>query len=594
MLFGKYLHLPKIVLFVFWAFLFSWVNKEGLTLFLFSGKSFEGRAILFQIVLIGAFTLLFAILCFLLFLLLEKLAVFWNRVDWSFIDEKMPVLYKNIILFLFIVLLLIYPVQYVFGFLSFPYPLEYREVAIVSPAVAISGGINPYAFENFPEHIYLYGVLYPLTLSPFVNLGNHPLLVARLYNVFFLAVFLVLSFWIFRKRNASIASAMIGVLILLNSMCYIWAINGARPDAPAMFFALFGFYFLLKRDFDDLSILLCALSCLASFYFKQYMFFSAIVVAAFLFLFVSKQKAYLFIVAVAAVGFTSFILIRNFFPLYYEYSILHHIVISVTSISSSRLEEQTNTFLGSYWPLFLLYFFYLYKTVSHLDLDRLKKVRLSPVKLKEPFLNNASVDIFDVGVILAIVVLSFWLGQHGGNIYTYYGELLLPFLLYLTIPKIDGLFKLNVYRTVLQALILAFCIFPFRLNYAQDYSYLNKAFSTLSEYAAQCENIYDKTPLVAVYKIENNISPLYNNGQIEYAETAIPDRETFFGQISTAPAEYLKHQLMQWQDDIQGNINNQTFDCIITDDKQRFETYQEAANIPFVLGWTIYVWVPIE
>ena len=185
-------------------------------------------------------------LFFLLISLLEKLFVYWNRADWSVIDGKLSTHYKNIIVFSVIALLLVYQLKYVAGFLSFPYPLEYREVAIVSPALAFANGINLYSFENFPEHIYLYGILYPLTLSPFVSLGEHPMLIARAYNVFFLAAFLGLSFWIFRKRNASITSALIGVLILLNSICYIWTMNGARPDAPALFFSFLGFYFLLS------------------------------------------------------------------------------------------------------------------------------------------------------------------------------------------------------------------------------------------------------------------------------------------------------------------------------------------------------------
>lgn len=594
MKFIKNLGWPKIVLFVFWAFLFSWVEKENITLFLFSGKSFDGRSALLQTALIGAYTLFFAILFFLLISLLEKLFVYWNRVDWSAVDGKLSAQYKNIIVFSVIALLLIYPLKYVAGFLSFPYPLEYREVAVVSPAIALANGINVYSFENFPEHIYLYGILYPLTLSPFINLGDHPMLVARAYNVFFLAAFLGLSFWIFRKRNASVTSALIGVLILLNSMCYIWTMNGSRPDAPALFFSFLGFYFLLNRKFDDPGILLCALSCVISFYFKQYLFFSTLVVAAFLFLFVSKQKAYLFVAAVAALGLTSFIVIRSFFPLYYEYSILHHIAISAPSINASRMEEQTSTFLGYYWVIFLLYFFYLYKTASALDLSQLKEIRLSPIKLKEPFLRYASVELFGVGVIFAIVTLIFWLGNHGGNIYTYYGELLLPFLLYFTIPKIDSLFKFDVHRAFIQVLILLFCVFPFRLNYEQDYSSWYESFTTLSQYAAQCENIYDETPLAAVYKIENKISPVYNNGQIEYAQTVIPDRETIFGRLSTAPNEYLDQQLFKWNDEIENGIKNQEFDCIFSDNKQKIENYTEVAKIPFVLGWTIFVRVPLE
>ena len=151
-----------------------------------------------------------------------------------------------------------------------------------------------------------------------------------------------------------------------------------------------------------------------------------------------------------------------------------------------------------------------------------------------------------------------------------------------------------MHRALIQILILVFCVFPFRLNYEQNYSSWNESFATFSQYAAQCENIYDETPLAAVYKIEKNISPVYNNGQIEYAETAIPDRATIFGRLSTAPNENLNQQLFKWNAEIENSIKNQEFDCIISDDKQNIENYTEAAKIPFVLGWTVYVRVPLE
>jgi hypothetical protein len=75
-------------------------------------------------------------------------------------------------------------------------------------------------------------------------------------------------------------------------------------------------------------------------------------------------------------------------------------------------------------------------------------------------------------------------------------------LLYLIVPKIDELFKIGLQRNLIQLLILALCVLPFRVNYFIYYSPWNEAFSTLSHYASQCNNIYDETPLAALYKIE--------------------------------------------------------------------------------------------
>jgi hypothetical protein len=497
----------------------------------------------------------------------------------------------NIIILAAIMLLLIYPLQYIINLLSFPYPLEYRDAASVYSAIAFSKGINPYNLQNFPQYIFLYGLMYPLLQAPFISLVDHPLLVARGIEVLFLVLFLGMSFWIFRKRNASIISSLIGVLILLNSICYIWKINGARPDASGLFFAFLGFCFLLKGEPDTIRILLCALSCVISFYFKQYMIFSTLVVSVYLILFVSKQKGFLFIAATITLGLVSFLTIRCFFPLYYEYSIMRG-ALSVGT--TAYMVKQSKDFLGYYWILCFLYLFYLHKTFSVFGFRRLIEIRLMPFNLKAPFIRGGSVDLFNVGIIVSVLILTFSLGRNDGNIYTYYGELLLPFLLYLIIPKINELFKINLHQNLIQVLILAFCVFPFRVNYSTDFTSYQNAFSVLSQYADRCTNIYDETPLIALYKIEHKMYPVYNNGQIEYAQSVIPDRENIFGKLSVLPAELFDQQLLEWNNDIESSIKNQKFDCIFTENEQEIKNYKLVERIENVLGRTIYVQVPRE
>lgn len=443
--------------------------------------------------------------------------------------------------------------------------------------------------------MYLYGFMYPLLLAPFINLVTHPILVASYLDFAFLFLFLCLSFWIFRKRNASFISSLIGTLILLNSFIFIWKINGHRPDIMGLFFALLGLGILLNGEPDNIRILLCALSCVISFYFKQYMLFSALVAAGYLFLFVSKKKGVLFITILFLMGMISFFVARSIFPLYYEYTILHH--INDADNSTSYMLMQTKLFLQYYWILCILYLFYLYKTVSALGFRRIKEIRLMPTNLDAPFIDGISVDLFDVGIIISSLILTFSLGKHSGNVYTYYGELLLPFLLYLIIPKIDELFKINLTHNLIQLLILFFCVFPLRLSYSTNFEAYKNAFSQVYQYADQCNTIYDQTPLIALYKIEHGMSPVYNNGQIEYAWSVVPNKATIFGRISAFSPESVNKNLIDWNDDIKNNIQNQKFDCIFSDsinkiDLEEIENYREEGKIENVLGYTVYFFVP--
>jgi len=486
-------------------------------------------------------------------------------------------------MFTIAILLLVFPLRYIFNFLTFPYPLEYREAAMISPAIDFSKGINPYSLQNYPDHMYLYGVFYPLVLAPFINSVEHPLLVARATNVIFLVLFLGMSYYIFRKRNASIFSSLIGVIILLNSTCYIWAMNGARPDIPGLFFAFLGFCFLLDGKPGNIQVVLCAISCVISFYFKQYLVFSSLVIAAYLWLFISKKQGYFFSAVTILLGVSSFLVIRSCFPLYYEYAVLHHIVNAKNN--TEFMEDQTLIFLQFYWILCILYLISIFKKLSSFIKSDGRKIHLRVFDLNQPFLQGFAFDIFDVGIIFSVLILTFSLGKHTGNTYTYYGELLLPFLVFSAIPKIDDLLKPCLHRYLILTFILGLCVIPLIIKYSTDFASYRNAYSTFLLYADKCTNIYDATPLAAMYKIEHNMFPLYNNGQIQYSMTIIPDRDNFFGKLSAVPAELFNARLLQWNGAIESKIKNMDFDCVFSDaNANQFENYKSILSIDDILA----------
>lgn len=499
---------------------------------------------------------------------------------------------SNVILLVLIALLLFFPLRYIIGYLSSPYPMEYRDAASLSAALDFSKGVNPYSLQNFPNHMYLYGFLYPLIIVPFVNLVPHLVMIPAYLDLFFLVLILGLSFWIFRKLHASISSSLIGLLIFLNSFCIVWKFNGSRPDASGLFFALLGLFFLLKAKLKNIDLLLCALFCVISFYLKQYMLFSAAVLAAYLFLSVSKKKGILFMGAVFTMGVLSFLVTRHFFPLYYEYSIMHH--INVAGHNISYLEEQSRLFMQYYWVLFVVYLFYLVKMLTGTGFKKLKGMRILLNNFDAPLLQGVTMDLFDIGILISTCLLVVSLGKHNGNLYTYYIELLLPFLLYKIIPQIDGLFNTNFLRFSTKLLILAFCVFPLRTLYATDFSQIQGAFSKVYEYADHCVNIDDETPLVAVYKIEHRQYPLNNNGQIEYAFSVIPDKTSIFGKISSFTPKSLEQKLTGWNEGIAEKIESQQFDCIFSESDKEIKRYTQTAKVDDVLGRTVYLYTPVQ
>ena len=340
-------------------------------------------------------------------------------------------------------------------------------------------------------------------------------------------------------------------------------------------------------------MVICAVLCITSFYFKQYLAISIIPIALYLLLFVSKKRGALFIVASLILGLSSFILFRSFFPLFFEYTILHHIV--VTSNSVQHMEMQTVNFLRYYWPLCVLFFFSLHRKITTQNSKPNRNLILRFTDFNAPFIQGFTFDLIDFGIIFSVFILTFSLGKHKGNVYTYYGELLLPLLLYSALPDIDTLFTKRMHRLLFQVLLIVFCLFPMKSLYSFDFQTTSDKFQSLSLYADKCKNIYDLTPLAAMNKIDRKMSPLYNNGQIEYMKTIIPKENSLFGKISVIPEEMLLLRLDEWNTTNENKLVNKEFDCIFTDKEQKFENYKIILEIKNILGnSSIFLQVPIN
>lgn len=495
-----------------------------------------------------------------------------------------------IIICVLFLLSLFIPLKFIDNYLSYPYAFEYRDAASISTAVDFSRGINPYVLQNYPNHMYVYGFLYPFILSPFISKVDHPIFVAKNFDILFLILFLGLSYQIFRKRKASIFSSLIGLLVIVNSTCYIWKINGSRPDIEGLFFAMLVFLGLFQENPNSVSIILGAISCLVSFYFKQYMFFSALVVFIYLFLFVSKKKACVFIMAIVLFGSSSYIIIWHFFPLYYNYSFIHH--LAVVEGKTSFMVMQTLSFIKFYWLILLCCLLYLLKIITKVDFGLIRQVKINLKEFDSPFVIGFHLDVFTIGIIVSILLLSIFLGKNTGNFYTYYGELLLPFLLYFIIPKVDNLFEKKIFCNLLQIALIPFCVFPFYINYITDFNSYLKTFNLVSHYADQCKNIYETTPLMALYKIDHDMFPIYNNGQSEYYWTTSTNSDNMMEKFSLVTEREFNQRLLIWDNYIAYNIRNHKFDCIFTESGEVINGYQQIQIFRNVLGRSIYLFVP--
>ena len=497
----------------------------------------------------------------------------------------------NGLLLVAIVLLLFYPIKYLTNWVSYPYLLGYRDIAVVYPAVGLANGINPYALQSFPEFSYVYGALFVFIMAPFMGKAANPLLVAHWSMLVFLIAFLILAFWFLRKRKASIIGSLIGVLVFLNAVCLLWYLDALRPDIAALFFGFAAFYLFFKDKPNSFDLFLSALLCVLSFYCKQYLLFSAAIIAIYLFLFVSKQKGLLYVLYTAVLGAGSFLVFCHFFPMYYNYSIIHHLSM-YNDYNIEHMVMQSRDFFRFFWPLCLFLLIALHKKISNFDFRALLNKKMFSLKWKDPLILSFKLDFWIIGLVGSALILTFWLGRHSLSYYAYYCELLLPYLVFLVIPEVDHYFSNYPHQVMMQIILLGFCVLPFRSRFQLNSDASRQGFDQLFAQAGQCTNIYDMTPIAGVYKLENKMAPIYNNGQTEYAWSVFPKNISFAGKYSIITDQEIQQRLDEWEKGIFGAIERQEFDCIISEVNDPIENYSITAEIPGVLGMKLYLFTP--
>ena len=167
------------------------------------------------------------------------------------------------------------------------------------------------------------------------------------------------------------------------------------------------------------------------------------------------------------------------------------------------------------------------------------------------------------------------MGGHKGNFYVYYAHLLLPFLVFKVILIIENGIKVNSLRSIMNLFILFFCVFPFSRTYQIDFQARSVKMEQLWQLANGCTNIYEENPILAVYKLEHSMSPIYHNGQNDKASLVDTKKTTVFGHLSVYSTEDYILQLEKWNARINQSLENKDFDCVFSSHIKVLEGYHK-------------------
>jgi hypothetical protein len=458
-----------------------------------------------------------------------------------------------------IVALGILPIQYLLSSLQYPYPII-GESSWMVVANALHHGINPYAMTAFPEYMYVYGFLFPFMISLWIGLLEPAFLIPRIINTLALLLAVWMMFDFLRVRKASVLGALVGAMILAYSFCLIINISFFGPDMVGLFIFLLGFYIIIKTGYARRSLFLCALCGASCFYIKQYYLLPFVLLAGYMLVFQSKKVGVLFIGLLTSCILAPALLLRFLAPLYFRYTIIHH--LAMVSRNMDHMILQATTFFQWHIVMIALYLLLLGRQLFRRRGALTNKPSLNAFDMERPLLEGIQVDVFDWSLFFMFLVLILSMGQNTGNSLTYFQELLLPFLVIAVVKYIETGIHASIIRNICLIACLL-CILPlyniFKINYAK----FAPPYQQVEAELAHCQTIYG-AGYTDIFLLAHD-QPIYDSGQTKYAYTTILPENIWRRRIVGADDGILENALVTWKKKIGEKIISQEFSCIAVD-----------------------------
>lgn len=481
------------------------------------------------------------------------------------------------LLILILLLMLAYePLKYDWQYFNAAY-VEYRDTAAINAAYNLRQHLNIYSLENFPQHIYLYGILYPAFLALVLPLFEYPFQSAAFLNLVFLAALLVLAFRIIRSAGGSITTALLGVLLLADSSALIFFMTGFRPDIPGLYFALLGLW-LVRRPYSSRRVVAAALLLIIAFHLKQYYLLALGAAGLYLFLSVSKRKGVIFVAASMLLLVTTVLVLDLFLELYIEFTVAHFLSIGA---SMDHLMGQIDFFVMFFWPVLLLFMFF---TLYGLVTAALGHRSSDWIDLRHPdqplLATSAQPNAFDLAFLLGSLVVYFSMGRNDGAVYVYFGELILPFLLLAVLPRLDRP-PMTAWMKTMVVLVILYVMIPFHGSYKTDFGEKNARFQQIESLAQRCSNILDHTPVAGPAKFRFNDMPIHESGHTVFGPTLIPPQGSIAALISSVDPDAIRARLDSWRAWQEDQVSQRTFDCIIAEGDRQIDGYQILGIVEF-------------
>ena len=495
--------------------------------------------------------------------------------------QKLILIFFSLILFFFGIQL----VRYHYLLVTFPYPLESFEGAMLLTTNLLLKGENPYALENMPVAINVYGINYHLLVYPFARIWGSTFLVHRALSAIFILLSCVLFFVILRRHQVNALYSVSAVLILYASLLYRYTAV-AKPDGLGFFLFLLSVFIVYLMQYSTWSLVISVVLGVLAFYTKPYFVLSIPYLVTYLFLFASKKKAIFYGASAFILLITTAFVINRVFETYFVNTFFNH--INVATNDFHQLTEQLGFFSIFYSGIILIFIVYF----SLLVLDKVQSGTLQNLRLvtiKQELINRINLFSYDKPfietafpfslycLILSFGIFYFKLGRHVGNIMTYAYHLITPFFLVYVYSLFNVPLK-NIhlakrrdnynYVLLVPGILVSLYLLFSSATYLKDSPEWTdlEDWQRMEQITLSYKNIMNSQVLVSLLLDQNK--PVYDTGQTEFFQYSHYSSNWLDGLL--LPNDEISKQWTRYENSIGLAVKQEDFDAIIiTSGEQR-------------------------
>ena len=413
-----------------------------------------------------------------------------------FLSPALPVF--QVIFTIFLVFFVLRLAIYHFDLVKFPYPSALREGAMMTNTDALVKGINPYDMSRQPQMMNPYGIVYPLLVWPWAKLFGTTILIHRMVTAFFILASCALMFFILRRMKVAVLISLWAVLMFYASLVFPGTSTPTiDPGAVGMFFMLLSIFIPWLCGYSYRSLVISILFGIMAFYTKPYAILGTMVMASFLFIFVSRIKSLFYVLLLSALSIISVLAVNHALPAYFDNCFFTSLNMAPAWSTMERLYLQINLYTDLHlWTLILIGICVLVSLYKSRD--------------RHDFFSGEIKLVLWAGLWSA-VVLYVSLGRHSGAMLWYFFQLLSPFFL------IGAAWFFNRHALWPVWCVPFLVLNLFTMTSKLDPSLFDKStrgWPELSTAMGPYQNILN-SPLIVPVLIEQN-KGFYDNGQTEY------------------------------------------------------------------------------